>query len=410
MLHNDMTEAHARAPAAAAPAPTRWLAILLFLLLPPAGVAAQGAEPPAAAAATLPPPPAIDAAAHLLMDADSGRVLVEHESTAPRPPASLTKIMTGYVAAAELAAGRIHLDDQVPVSVRAWQTGGSRMFIREGTTVRLEDLLRGMVIQSGNDAAVAIAEYIAGSEDAFAQLMNATARRIGIGDLHFTNATGLPDPQETATALGLARLAERLIEDFPEHYRLHSERTFTWNGIVQHNRNELLGIDPSIDGVKTGFTEAAGYCLIASARRNGMRLIAVVLGAPSTDAREEAAQKLLSYGFRYFETRGLYAAGEPVRDTEVWGGASDTARLGVAGPVVFTLTRGRFGDVKAETEIPRIVHAPLAAGTELGEVRLTLDGQVLAKAPLRVLEEVPAGNVLKRVWHAIVLFFRELFA
>lgn len=376
----------------------------------PAAAATTSAAAATASAAAIPAPPAINAVAHLLMDADSGRVLVEYESTKLLPPASLTKIMTSYIAASELAAGRIKLDDQVPISIRAWETGGSKMFIREGTTVRLEDLLRGMIIQSGNDAAIAVAEYIAGSEDAFAQRMVVTAKQLGIGDLHFRNATGLPDPGQQATALGLARLAERLIEDFPDYYKYYSERTFTWNGIVQPNRNELLKLDASVDGVKTGFTEAAGYCLIASAKRNGMRLISVVMGTPSAKAREEESQKLLSYGFRYFETRSLYSAGESVRETDVWGGAVDTARLGVKAPIVFTLTRGRFGDIKAEAEVPRIVHAPLAAGDVLGEVRLTLDGQVLAKAPLVVLEEVPAGNVFKRIWHAIVLFFQELFA
>lgn len=356
------------------------------------------------------PPPALAFKSHYLVDFNTNEVLAASAPDARLPPASLTKLMTAYVVFDALRSRRIGLDDRARVSEKAWGTGGTRMFIEAGSEVAVEDLLHGLLVQSGNDAAVALAEHVSGSVDAFVAAMNAAAESLGMRNTHFRNPHGLHARDHYSSARDLAVLARAIIDEFPAFYGLYAEREFTYNGISQANRNALLWRDPSVDGLKTGYTSAAGYCLVTSAQRGGMRLIAVVLGAPSTDAREEAAQKLLSYGFRYFETRGLYAAGEPVRDTEVWGGASDTARLGVAGPVVFTLTRGRFGDVKAETEIPRIVHAPLAAGTELGEVRLTLDGQVLAKAPLRVLEEVPAGNVLKRVWHAIVLFFRELFA
>jgi len=295
-----------------------------------------------AAAPIIPPPPDVAASSYLLIDADTKEVLVEHNIHEPLPPASLTKLMTSYIAAVELEAGRIKLTDQVPVSVKAWRTGGSKMFIREGTTVSLEDLLRGMIIQSGNDASVAIAEHIAGSEGAFADMMNQQAVVLGMENSHFVNATGLPEEDHYTTAWDLALLTRAMIEKHPEHYAMYSEPSFEYNDISQPNRNRLLLRDRTVDGVKTGHTEAAGYCLVASALRGNMRLISVVMGTASDEARMRESQKLLSYGFRYFETQRLYEAGVPLKTAELWYGEAEQIELGAAEDVYVTIPRGHY--------------------------------------------------------------------
>ena len=276
-------------------------------------------ETGALAAPIIPSPPQLAAAGYLLVDADTGHVIVEHNSKQRLPPASLTKIMTSYIASSVIKLGTLRLEEEVNISEKAWRMEGSRMFIQEGTQVTVGDLLKGIIIQSGNDASVALAEHIAGAEDAFADVMNQQAQVLGMSDSHFMNATGLPDENHYTTASDLAKLTKALIVDYPEHYKLYSEKYFTFNDIRQPNRNQLLWRDKSVDGVKTGHTDAAGYCLVASAERDGMRLISVVMGTESEQARATESQKLLTYGFRYYETIRLYEASTSLKTVKVWG-------------------------------------------------------------------------------------------
>ena len=358
----------------------------------------------------VPNAPPISSQSFLLMAAETGRVLAERGSDEPLPPASLTKIMTSYVAAAELAAGRITLDDDVPISVKAWKTGGSRMFVREGTTVKLVDLLRGIVIQSGNDASVAVAEYIAGDEEAFGEMMNVHAKQLGMTASRFVNATGLPDDGHYSSARDLAVLAAALISQHPAHYELYSERSYSYGDIEQPNRNKLLWRDKSVDGVKTGLTDAAGYCLVASALRDGTRLIVATMGAASDGQRFQDAQKLLAYGFRYFENRQLYEPGQVLATPEVWYGAEEAVDVGVAEAVRITLPRGRYDDLQAVVDLPRQLEAPIEAGAEIGLVRVALGDEVLAEVPLLAQAAVPAANVFSRMGDGIYLFFRDLLS
>lgn len=361
-----------------------------------------------AAAAIIPPPPDVAASSYVLMDADTQKVLVEHNAHERLPPASLTKIMTTYIAAAELDSGRISLDDQVPVSVKAWRTGGSKMFIREGTTVRLEDLLRGIIIQSGNDASIALAQHIAGSEGAFADMMNQQAVRLGMKDSHFANATGLPADDHYSTAWDLALLTRALIKNYPNHYGMYSELSFEYNDIKQPNRNRLLLRDRTVDGVKTGHTEAAGYCLVSSALRDGMRLISVVMGTDSDEARMRESQKLLSYGFRYFETQKVYAARSPLKTAELWYGDQGEIQLGPAEDVYVTIPRGHYDDLKAELKVARVIEAPVDEGQQFGELRLKLEDETVYLAPLVALAAAPEAGIFSRMWDGTYLFFRNL--
>ena len=356
----------------------------------------------------IPDAPPISAKSYILMDADTGHVLAERDSGNPLPPASLTKIMTSFVAANEIAAGRVGLDDDVPISVKAWRTGGSKMFVREGTSVKLEDLLRGIVIQSGNDASVAVAEYIGGDEDGFANMMNAHAKELGMGASRFVNATGLPDDGHHSSALDLALLSAALIRRYPEHYRMYAERSFKYGDIEQPNRNRLLWRDKSVDGVKTGLTDAAGYCLVASAERDGTRFIASVMGAQTNDARFQDAQKLLAYGFRYFESQPLYGPDDVLASAEVWYGVTDVLDIGVSEALRLTFPRGRYDDLDAAIDLPRHLEAPIDAGEELGALRLTLDGEVLVEAPLVAKAAIAEAGFLSRVGDGIALFFRDL--
>jgi len=358
-----------------------------------------------AQAPIIPPPPSVAASSYLLIDADTREVLVEHNARETLPPASLTKIMTGYIATVELEAGRITMDDQVPISVKAWKTPGSRMFIREGTTVPLLDLLNGIIIQSGNDASIAVAEHIAGSETAFADMMNQQAALLEMDDSHFVNATGLPDDDHWTSAWDLAKLTISLVKDHPEHYAIYSEKSFTFNDIEQPNRNRLLWRDKTVDGVKTGHTNAAGFCLVASALRGDMRLISVVMGTDSEEARMRESQKLLSYGFRYFETQQLYEASVPLKTAELWYGAQDTVELGVAENVAVTIPRGHYDDLQAEMVLPKVIEAPFEAGAELGELRLMLYDELVYSAPLVALSAVEESGFFSRLWDGAHLFF-----
>jgi D-alanyl-D-alanine carboxypeptidase (penicillin-binding protein 5/6) len=355
----------------------------------------------------IPAAPKLQASGYLLVDATNGEILVEHNAEEPLPPASLTKMMTAYIAEREITEGRMSFDDQVPVSVKAWKTGGSRMFIREGTEVRLEDLLRGIIIQSGNDASVAVAEYIAGSEDVFADVMNQTAISLGMTNTQFKNATGLPQEGHYTTAKDLSILAARIIQDFPDTYPIYKEKNFTYNGIKQANRNSLLFRDPTVDGLKTGHTEEAGYCLVASAERDGFRLISVVMGTASEKAREQETTKLLQYGFRYFSGKTVFAAGEPLPESarKVWFGEMESVDLAPTEPLYVTLPLGRESAIQATLDAPDTLDAPLEAGAVVGTVKIMLGERVLAESPVAVAEAVPEGGLFKRLMDFVLRLF-----
>jgi len=367
-----------------------------------------------AAPVIIPEPPKLAANGYLLIDASTGKVLVAHNGEQRLPPASLTKIMTSYVAAKQLALGTISLEDQVDISVEAWRMEGSRMFVREGTKVRLEDLIRGIVIQSGNDASVAVAEHIAGSESAFAELMNRYALQLGMTGTNYVNSTGLPDENHYTTAHDLALLTIALVSEFPEHYSIYKERSFTYGAPGeqpkrQSNRNKLLFRDSSVDGVKTGHTKAAGYCLVASALREEMRLISVVMGASSEEIRARESQKLLTYGFRYFETSSLYKADNVLKQVRVWGGQHSSIRLGLMEDLVLTIPRGSRKTLKTVIDIDDEVHAPLSMGDKLGTLTVRLSENETTSLPLVALNSVQASGFLASLWDSIRLFFLKLF-
>ena len=382
-----------------------WIALTcLFSMTSAANVPlteALGNGPP------IPAAPKLQASGYLLVDATNGEILVEHNAEEPLPPASLTKMMTAYIAEREITEGRMSFDDQVPVSVKAWKTGGSRMFIREGTEVRLEDLLRGIIIQSGNDASVAVAEYIAGSEDVFADVMNQTAISLGMTNTQFKNATGLPQEGHYTTAKDLSILAARIIQDFPDTYPIYEEKNFTYNGIKQANRNSLLFRDLTVDGLKTGHTEEAGYCLVASAERDGFRLISVVMGTASEKAREQETTKLLQYGFRYFSGKTVFAAGEPLPESarKVWFGEMESVDLAPTEPLYVTLPLGRESAIQATLDAPDTLDAPLEAGAVVGTVKIMLGERVLAESPVAVAEAVPEGGLFKRLMDFVLRLF-----
>lgn len=354
-------------------------------------------------------PPQIAASGYILMDAASGHVLVAHNADQRLPPASLTKMMTAYVADHELERGNISLQDEVLVSVKAWRTGGSRMFIREGTRVNLEELLKGIIIASGNDASVAVAEHIAGSEDAFADLMNRHAERLNMTNSRFRNATGLPADNHYSSARDMALLALAIINDYPEHYSLYAEKSFTYNNITQQNRNLLLWRDDKVDGLKTGHTEEAGYCLVASGKHGDQRLISVVMGTASEQARAVETQKLLTWGFRFFDTYHAYSAGDVLSQVKVWMGKSDQLDIGPANDLVMTIPRNSQQRLKAEMKVHPDIRAPISKGDTLGSVVVSLDGEVLLDRPLVALNDVEQAGFFKRLWHRIRLFFAGLF-
>ena len=373
----------------------RFLTLLLGCLLVASGLAQ----------AAVPTPPKVAARAYILLDFDSGRIIAEKNANQRVEPASLTKIMAGYVIDKELAAGNISLSDQVRISKKAWKMPGSRMFIEVDTFVSVEDLIKGIIIQSGNDATVAMAEYVAGSEDAFVSLMNGYARELGMTGTHFVNATGLPHENHYTTARDLAILSRALIREFPEMYRLYAEKEFTYNGIRQYNRNKLLWQDKYVDGIKTGHTESAGYCLAASAKRDGMRLIAIVLGTKSENARASEAQKLLTYGFRFFETHKLYRAGETLTQARVWKGEHETVPLGLAEDLFITIPRGSYDKLKATMRVAKKIIAPVKAGQRFGSVDIALAGENVAQRDLVALDSVGEGGFFGSLVDEVQLMF-----
>ena len=352
-----------------------------------------------------PAAPIIGAKSYLVIDSKTGHEIAALNADESLAPASLTKIMTTYVVFSALKQGQITLEEEVTVSEKAWRMEGSRMFIEVGTRVSVRELLLGMIVQSGNDASVALAEHIAGSESVFAEMMNQHAAAIGMHSSNFRNATGLPADDHRTTARDLAILASAMIEEFPEYYKWHSVKEYTYNDIKQDNRNSLLWRDDSVDGLKTGHTTDAGYCLVASAKRDGMRIISVVLGTSSTKARSDGSQALVNYGFRFFETRLLFKAGEQISDTRVWKSANLYSRLGVLEDLYITVRRGSYDQLESNLEIPAIVTAPIAAGQPLAELSISLDGEQLLKTSLRALADNPEGSFWQRTKDSVSLWF-----
>lgn len=357
------------------------------------------------AALPVPDAPPLAAESYILLDYHSGRVLAEKNADQRVEPASITKLMTAYVIFQALESGSIALDDKVLISEKAWRMPGSRMFIEVGKRISVDNLIKGLIIQSGNDASVALAEYVAGTEDAFVSLMNNDAARLGMSNTHFVNATGLPDPEHYSSAHDIAKLGSALIRDFPEFYKYYSQKEFTWNGITQNNRNDLLYRDPSVDGMKTGHTDSAGYCLVTSAKREGMRLISVVMGTKSERARADASQALLNYGFRFYETHQLYAANTELTTARVWKGASDKASLGLQAPLYVTIPRGSYDELDAFMDLSTRIIAPVSTEQPLGKVKITLNGEPVAEQSLYTLQPIAEGGLWRRTVDSILLLF-----
>lgn len=359
-----------------------------------------------ASAADVPSPPKIDAPAYILVDQASGRTLASERADERAEPASITKLMTAYVTFRALKEGRLKLDELVPISERAWRAEGSRTFLNVGDRVPVEVLLQGMIVQSGNDAATALAERLGGSEEVFGQLMTREAKRLGMKNSNFTNATGLPDPALYTTPRDIAILSRALIGEFPQYYRWYSQREFVWNNIKQGNRNGLLYSDPTADGIKTGYTESAGYCLASSAERNGTRMIAVVFGTKSPRIRERASAALLNYGFAFYETVSLRKAGDAVFKPRVYKGSEQYASVGPASNVQVTVARGTRSRLKTSTTLNEPLLAPLKAGQTVGEMRV-LDGKtVIKRVPLIVNDEVAEGGLWAGTRDTVALWFR----
>ncbi len=358
------------------------------------------------AAPIIPAPPVVAANGYLLVDFHSGHVLSEKNASQRMEPASLTKIMSAYVVFQELKANNIRLDERVAISKKAWRMPGSRTFVEVGKQVPLEVLLMGMIVQSGNDATVALAEHIAGSEDVFAAVMNQRAQELGMTGTHFVNSTGLPDPDHYMTARDLVILARATIRDFPEYYKWYAVREYTYNKISQFNRNKMLWRDESVDGVKTGHTQSAGYCLVASALRDDMRLVSVVLGAKGENARAQESQKLLNYGFRFFETYRLYEANEPVTTVRIWKGAADQLPMGLNKELYVTIPRGQYDSLDASVSLPDTISAPASLGQEFGSVNISLGGELLAQRPLVALQQIDEGGIIDRFLDEIMLMLK----
>jgi D-alanyl-D-alanine carboxypeptidase (penicillin-binding protein 5/6) len=367
------------------------------------------------AATIVPSPPQVAAKAYLLIDADSGAVLAEHNADMPLPPASLTKMMTSYILAREIGEGNIQETDMVTISENAWSQnplfeGSSLMWIEPGKDVSVADLQRGIIISSGNDATVAVAEHLAGSEAVFVEMMNTQAEKLGMVDTWYVNTHGLPHPEHMTTARDLAILAGAMVRDHPEQYAIYKEREFTYNDIRQYNRNTLLAEDPTVDGLKTGHTEAAGYCLVASAERRGMRLISVVMGTSSKRSRKNETRSLLNYGFRFYETSEMFPAMTELDKPRVWKGQEDYVPVGLQDSTVLTLPRGKKKHLVTSVDLNDELVAPLAVGDEVGSVTLSLDGETVFRAPVVALQPVEPGGFFSRLWDMLLMWIASLFS
>jgi D-alanyl-D-alanine carboxypeptidase (penicillin-binding protein 5/6) len=360
------------------------------------------------AVAAPPPPPTVDARSYALLDFQSGQLIAGLEPDARVEPASITKVMTTYVAFDEIKQGRIKLTDEVLISEKAWRQGidsqESRMFVQVGTRVKVEDLLRGIIIQSGNDASLALSEYLAGSESAFAELMNQYAKKLGMNNTHFADASGMPDPNHYTTARDLTLLARALVRDFPAEYKIFSEREFTYNKITQGNRNIMLGMDPAVDGIKTGHTNAAGYCMLSSAQRDGRRLISAVMGTKSIKYRAQASLELLNYGFRFFDTVPMFGAGRPVGSLRLWKGMEKELPVGVAKPLYFTIPRGEAQRLTVTPQLAENAIAPVEAGQAFGQVTVNLDGKPLQTVPVVALRSAAKGTLVQQAIDTVRLW------
>ncbi len=353
----------------------------------------------------IPSAPDIDATSYILIDASSGNVIAEKDADIHHPPASLTKLMTIYITFKDLASGRLQLDTLVPISDDAWRTGGSRMFIKPGSQISVQDLIQGVVVVSGNDASTALSQFIGGTEDAFVQIMNQQASALGMANTHFMDATGLPNPDHFSTARDLGTLARAIVSDYPQYYHFFGEKWFTYNGIKQPNRVSLLWRDEGVDGMKTGHTDAAGYCLIASALQNNTRLIAVVLGTPSEAARNNDAQALLRYGFHFFTTTKLYDANQAIAQVRVYGGENKYVSIGAEKPLNVTIPTNAYKDMKASMDAPKSVKAPVQKGQVLGQVTITIKDKVIMTTPLVALQDDAKGGMFRRLTDWIAAIF-----
>lgn len=407
-FHSAYAASAVAATTASAPTPTAPVAAPTPSIAPPT-LATPSVNPTVAQPQSTPAVPAINAKAYILIDAYSGQVLAEQNADLRVPPASLTKIMTSYLIADALRAGRIHPTDMVTISEKAWRTGGSKMFVKIGNQVPVEALVQGIIVQSGNDACVAMAEHIAGTEDAFANLMNQQAALIGMKGTHFTDANGLPNPNHYTTARDMSLLARALVLNFPEDYKWYSQKWFIFNGIKQPNRNRLLWRDPTVDGIKTGHTDDAGFCLVASALRNNMRLISVVMGAPSDSARADDSATLLNYGFRFFESHALFTANTPISQARVWFGDDKKVPVGTLQNVFVTVPVGQFNQIKMTTHINQPLQAPIMKGQTIGTAEITLNNKVLLSQPLVALKTDNKGGIFTSISDHIRLAARSLF-
>jgi D-alanyl-D-alanine carboxypeptidase (penicillin-binding protein 5/6) len=357
------------------------------------------------AATPVPKAPSVGAKGYLVEDFLSGQAIAEKNADQPLEPASITKLMTAYVIFNEIRNGSLALSDKVRISEKAWRTQGSRMFVEVNTQVSVADLLKGMIIQSGNDATVALAEQVAGTEASFATLMNTYAQQLGLTRSHFINSTGLPDKEHYTTARDIVRIARAMIREFPEYYQWYSEKQFTYNEITQYNRNKLLWRDESVDGLKTGHTDSAGYCLVTSAQRDGMRLVSVVLGTKSEESRADASQSLLNYGFRFFETHKLYDGNTKLTNARIWKGASDAVELGLAEPLYITIPRGEYNNLDASMQLQEQITAPVTQGQTLGRVVINLAGTLVSERDLVALQAVDEGGFWQRIVDEGLLYF-----
>jgi serine-type D-Ala-D-Ala carboxypeptidase (penicillin-binding protein 5/6) len=364
---------------------------------------------PQAVQASMPIPeaPVLPVKSYVLMEHETGQILAEQNANERVEPASITKVMAAYVVFHELRAGRAKLTDLVEISERAWRMEGSRMFAKVGDKIPLEQLMLGMIVQSGNDSTVAIAEHLAGTEDAFVAMMNNYAKKLGLTGTNFTNSPGLSSPEHYTTARDVAQLARAVVNEFPDYYKWYSVREFTWNNVKQYNRNQLLARDQSVDGMKTGHTENAGYCLVASAKRQDLRLFSVVMGSDSEGNRTQQSQAVLNYGFRFFESHQLYAAGQVLKEPEIYKGDSDTVKLGVANALRIVIPRGHYEKLSASMELPSLLSAPIAKGQALGMVRVKLQDKLVAERSLVAIDAVAEGGFFSRMADGIALWWRS---
>ena len=358
----------------------------------------------------VPKAPKLNLDSYILLEANTNTVIAEFNSDNQIAPASMTKVMSGYVIADQIASGAISLDDNVLISEKAWKTGGSKMFIEAGKRVSVRDLLSGIIIQSGNDATVAMAEYVAGSEEGFVDFMNAYAMELGLSNTLFQNAVGWSDPDHFSSAKDLAHLTKSMINNFPEHYATYKDKEFTFSGIRQLNRNKLLWRDDTVDGVKTGHTELAGYCLISSAKRNDMRLIAVVAGSPSENERLTSSQRLLEYGFRFFSTQKLITKDTQITTAKVWGGKADQVALGTNEDIFLTLPRLDFKNIKANYKFNNNIKAPILKGDEIGNIEFMSNDRIVFSAPLLAIESIDEKGFFGRIWARIMFWIISLFS